>query len=108
MINLAVLVFYILLYQYCGLKGLGIAYFLSGFIQLVVFNYIMKWKFSISFNWSVILKIFVVLSFAFLSKQARDIEADWMRYLVGSMLLITSCCYSLYYVHKQMRINIVA
>ena len=68
----------------------------------------MKWKFSISFNWSVILKIFVVLSFAFLSKQARDIEADWMRYLVGSMLLITSCCYSLYYVHKQMRINIVA
>ena len=108
LMNPIIVTFYILLYRYYDLAGLGIAYFLSGFMQLVVFNLMMKWKFSISFSKSVFLKIFVVLSFIFLSKYARDIEITWIKYLAGSMLLITSSYYSLYYMQKQMHINILA
>lgn len=106
LMNPIIVAFYILLYRYYDLAGLGIAYFLSGFMQLVVFNLMMKWKFSISFNKSVFLKIFVVLSFIFLSKYARDIEITWIKYLAGTILLISSSYYSLYYMQKQMHINI--
>lgn len=104
--NLIVVVFYIFLYQCYGLLGLGVAYFISGLIQLLVYNFMMKWIFSIFFSWSVILKIFIVISFALLSKCARDIDIVWLKYLVGSVLLIVSSCYSLYYMNKQMHINI--
>lgn len=106
--NLIIVAFYILLYQCYGLSGLGMAYFLSGFMQLVVFNLIMKWKFSISFSKSILLKIFIVLSFAFLSKYARGIHTTWLKYLIGGALVTASGCYSLYYMHKHMRINIFA
>lgn len=105
--NLIVVVFYILLYQCYGLLGLGVAYFISGFMQLLVYNYMMKWIFSISFNASVFFKILIVLSFAFFSKYARDIDTVWVKYIVGSVLLLASTSYSLYYMNKQMHINIL-
>lgn len=97
----------ILLYKYLGLTGLGMAYFFSGLMQLIVFNCMMKWKFSISFNRSVLLKVVVVLLFALLAKYARNIDTDWVKYLSGGMLLLISLSYTFYFMNKQMHINIL-
>ena len=106
-INLIILPVYILLYRYDELRGLGIGYFFSGFIQLIANNYIMKTRFSISFSKSVLTKIVLVLCFSILSKYAREIDVVWMRYSTGGMLFVTSSCYLLYYMNKQMHINIL-
>ncbi|NLI35980.1 MAG: oligosaccharide flippase family protein [Bacteroidales bacterium] len=105
LMNIVIVSLNIILYRYFGLTGLGFGYFFSGLLQFVVYDMMMLKKFSICFNRSVIKKVFIVLVFCLLSKFAREIDQVWWKYSIGSVLIIISCFYSLYYMHKQMHIN---
>lgn len=105
--NTVVLLLYIWLYELYSLKGLGIGYFLSGLIQFVVFNHLMKAKYGICFNRTVICRLCIVLVFAIAAQYAKEINFLWLRYITGCTLLTLSVWYTLYYMNKNMGINIL-
>lgn len=105
-INIFVVLIYIWLYKIYGLRGLGFGYFISGFIQLIVFNYLMKFKYSICFNRTVKYRLGCVLVFAIAAQCSKEINLVWLKFLLGGILLTLSIWYTVYCMNKKMGINI--
>lgn len=101
------LCFYIPLYHYLGLRGLGISYIMNGLISLAVYGVFLYKKYHIYIerrNLGLLLVVFVTL---FLSIQARNIQNVVFSIVGGLFLLVISSFISITFMRNVMGIDII-
>ncbi len=99
---------YILLFNFYGLIGLGIAYILNALIQFISYVLINKFRYGIHCSNKTILKLLFVLICGIFVIVIRNIDNIYIRYIIGGLLLIYSIYYSIFSIKKMMNIDIIS
>lgn len=97
----------ILLFNYLGLKGLGIAYMINGIKQFIMYDYIMYSNYNIHFNWRIILSLIGLYGLCALASGIRSIEMDSIRWLCGIGLFCISGWISFSQLNERMGIDVL-
>lgn len=101
------LCFYIPLYHFWGLKGLGISYIMNGVISLILYGVVLYKKYKVALGWNNIILILVVVSTIALALLARGLEIRWQSLAIGGVLFCGSSIYSYLYLKKKMGIDML-
>lgn len=104
--NICVLTINIVLYHIDGLRGLGLGYFFSGLLQLIMYNRIMDKMFCIKFYRSVLWKWFMILILIMVINYARIIQYRILKYAIETILVIFSTSFSFCYLKNKMGIKL--
>lgn len=91
-------------YRYYGILGLGITFSINMFLYFIGVQLINYKIYKIRFNSSFLKHTLVALTLAFLSFLTRDIDMA-LRVIVGSVLMIISLTYCIYYFKKILKIK---
>lgn len=98
---------YFLLYSMYGLLGLGFAYIFTGVLHISLMSAILKKFYGISLNKRVISLLALILSVAILMILIRTINSVPIRYSAGTIGIIFSLAYSLYYMRAKLDIDLI-
>lgn len=98
---------YIILYNYWGLLGLGIAYIITGIVHIGTMHFILKKKYNILLNSKVKKLLCIILSFSLLMIVCRSIENTTLKYFMGTIGIVSSILFSLRYCKKELNIDII-
>lgn len=101
------LCFYVPLYHFWGLKGLGISYVMNGVIALILFGFFLFKRYKIIISGSNLLLIGLVIGTLILTIFARNISNQLLSLIIGAILLTLVSLYSYRYLKKRMDIDIV-
>lgn len=104
--NVIILAVNIMLYNYIGLKGLGIGYAFNGLFQFIMYQAIMKIKYGISFSCATLFNLVVCIFACLVAGLFRSFDSQLIKWICGCALFATSTSYSLYYIHSKMGLNI--
>lgn len=88
------------MFNYWGLKGLGIAYFASSIFHLLFMQFVLFKKYQIKMSESLILMIFVALVFSLFSLICSQISNMYIKYSSGAFLMISV----LFYTFNRMKV----
>jgi len=94
------LLFSIILFNYFGLKGLGIMFALRGIIHLIIVSVIVYKLYNIKYNNTFVMLFSVVLILSIVSSLLFELQNEILRYSMGSILVLMSMLFS-YYVSKR-------
>lgn len=100
------LVVFLVSFSFWGLRGLGIAYFLQGVVDLIVAIVIMKKFYNICFSKKVLYNLMMILVSCSLAIWIRRMDG-MIVYVFGTLLLLWSIYYSNQYLKKSMNINLL-
>lgn len=103
--NLVSIPLFIFLYKFCGLYGLGIAFMLNVLAQLMTYSIIAWNKYRIILSKGIVLRLVIIILVAAVAAFVRDIEYRLVKYIMGSILLILSFCYSFIEVKKTLGVS---
>ena len=101
------LFFYIPLYHYWGLRGLGISYIMNGVISLILYGGVLYKKYRVSLNGSSCTLIFIVVSTLALTLFARNQEDEGLSILMGGLLFVGSSIFTCFYLKTSMGIDVM-
>ncbi len=105
--NAVVLLFTLFLYNKLGLSGLGIAYALNGFMQFLIYDFIMWYNYRIHFNRIVIFTLAGILICCGITIFVRNVNLDWLKWLAGFVLFALTSIYSIRILNKRLNINLI-
>lgn len=100
------IVIYLFLYQNWGLKGLGIAYVCTGLIHIIFMIIILGCFFEIILSRRIFCLLLIVIVCTLFTVFTRTFDNVILRYTLGSILLLSSCFFSYFYMKKYMMIDI--
>lgn len=101
------LCFYMPLYHFWGLKGLGISYIMNGVISILLYGVVLYKKYAVTLSRNNIILIFVVVSTIVLTLLARSLEIKWLSIVIGGFLFFGSSIYSYLYLKEKMGIDMM-
>ncbi len=106
--RIILVVVYFILYNLAGLKGLGMAYFFSGALHLVIMTVILKWKYDIKLKKKSYLGLLFISVFVLLSIIVRKSDLDfYIIIMLGGVLFILSMLFTNEYMKRVMGLNIL-
>ncbi|TDE04547.1 oligosaccharide flippase family protein [Flavobacterium hiemivividum] len=94
-------------FKYFGLMGLGISSIIMAVIHMLLMQLIMYKLFEITFKKELLEILFVTIIFSLISFFIKDFTYVYLRYGLGTIIFISSLCYSIRKINKIMNINIV-
>lgn len=100
------LCFYVPLYHYWGLKGLGISYIMNGVIALSIFGLFLFKRYRIALNCSNALLILIVEVTLVITLVARNIPNRMVSVTSGILTLLAVCIYSYKYLKTKMDLDL--
>lgn len=98
---------YLSLYKFFGLYGLGISYFFSILMQLLVYWRICYKRYKITLSKNIIGECILIISVAVLSLGIRSIEIDVIKYIAESAIIIFASFYTIYRMRVTMNIDLI-
>lgn len=98
---------YLLGYNYYGLIGLGMAYIIMGVVHLLFMIVILKHFYDIKLSKRVYYLLFSIIFITIVTIFCRTIEGLFIRYSIGLIIISAVCLFSLYYMKKEMNINVL-
>lgn len=101
------LLFYIPLYHFFGLRGLGIAYIMNGVLAFIIYGYFLKKKYIITINQENIKLLFIVVVSIIISIFARGVVNKMWSILLAVGVIMFSVIYSCRYSKHNMDIDII-
>lgn len=105
--RLIILGVYLLFYNHWGIKGLGFAYIIRGLLDFVVTGIILWHYYSIRLDKRILMLLFLVLSVTLLMIFVRSVHSILLKYSLGIIAIMCSSLYALYYMKKNMNIDVV-
>ena len=105
-LRVILLVVYILFYKLYGLLGLGIAYCVSGVLDIVICSFIMSHLYNIKFNKRVIFNLSSILLVCSCTIFMRRMGGS-LSYIGGGFMLVLSGLYTTLYMRSVMGISIM-
>lgn len=94
-------------FEYLGLKGLGISYFIFSIAELILMQIVLNYFYKIKINFKTAKILIITLLLSFLAFITLDIDKLWVRYLVSVVLFLISCTYSLNVMKNIMSIDLL-
>lgn len=105
-LNIFILTGNLIMYRLWGLKGLGWGYFFSGFLQFVVYDGMMFYRYHIRFNRTVMFNWLLLIGSISVANYMKTINHIFTEYLVNGLLLLGSALYTCYFMRNKMNIRI--
>lgn len=99
---------YIFAYKQLGLTGLGLAYICTGLLHITFMTLILNHFYKIRLSVKVSRLLIIVVGVTLLTIAIRKIENPIVSYSIGFLLLSLTCIYSLYYMKKNMNLDILS
>lgn len=106
-INVVSLFISLSLYSVYGLRGLGFGYMIGNILQLLVYNLIMRHRYSIYFNQRVYIVLFIAIICTVASTVLRNCPISLVKWSGSICLFCLSFSFSLYYANKYLHLNIL-
>lgn len=100
------LCFYIPLYHFWGLRGLGVSYIMNGVIALILYGAVLYKKYKIALSPKNVILIGVVLITITATWLARGLNTRLASIIMGSVVFLGTSTFSYTYLKKEMGINI--
>ena len=100
------LCFYLPLYNWLGLTGLGVSYIMNGIIGFVLYGAFLKRRYGISLSFRNLILLSIVIASVVVSILARHIPSSVFSIISGVILLASSCAFSSIYLNREMGINV--
>lgn len=101
------LVLSILLFRNYSLEGLGFAVMVMGILHLITMTVSVKKLYNISFDNFFIKLFFVVLMFTIFASIISTFSNVYMKYCIGTILILFSLFFSLYIMKKKFAISVI-
>ena len=98
---------YILAYMSLGILGLGFSYICTGVIHFLFMTFILNRFYKIRLSKRTFTLLILVIIITIMTVFVRKIDYVILKYVLGSLLLVFSCVFSLIYMNKVMDLNIL-
>lgn len=99
---------YLFLYNYLGLFGLGIGYIVLGIVHLIFMTSILHIFYKIHMSKITYILLGFIIFITVLTIISRKIDVSYLKYSLGSVLLMFSCLFSILYMKKRMDLDIIS
>lgn len=99
---------YLVLYNYLGLLGLGIAHICTGVVHLLFMTVILNHFYKIRLGKRIYQLLFLIIAVTIVTMFVRKIGIEWVKYSLGIVLLIFASLFSFFYMKKNMNIDLFA
>lgn len=99
--------FYVPLYHYWGLRGLGVSYIMNGIIGVCLYGAVLYSKYKVSLsrnNYSLIAVVVLTIGITLFS---RNLSNHLVSLILGGCLLLSSILYSYYYLKREMGMDVI-
>ncbi len=98
---------YILAYMSLGILGLGFSYICTGVIHFLFMTFILNRFYNIRLSKRTFTLLILVIIITIMTVFVRKIDYVILKYVLGSLLFVFSCVFSLIYMNKVMDLNIL-
>lgn len=105
--RIVIIISNILLFNYFGLKGLGIATIIAGFMHLILMQTVIWKLYKIRTKNKLIISLLLMLLLTVVAFFVKNIENVILSYSLGIMLIIVSLFYAIITMKKDMNIDII-
>lgn len=101
------LLFYVPLYHFLGLRGLGVSYIMNGVIALILYGFFLQRKYGIFLSYGNFGLIIMVSATILIAIVAREMENKTMGLVIASMIFVGSLIFTFQYMRNKMGIDVL-
>lgn len=106
--NIIVLTANLAFYHLWGLKGLGIGYFFSGFLQFVMYDRMMYRRYRIRFNRTVLVNWILLIGSILIVNFMKSVQDIRISYAVDGIVLLCATLYTMHFMRHKMNFSLAS